>query len=154
MPPWVFRVVCKQAAATLGACLQLRSACPCGCAGSAVPLTPGPVPALAPWNGRFLSLVSFARSIQALLLRKKGELNGTAVTGCKKCFLESPSCTASRENRAERNGDESTTNSPRGSLHSAAFPVWLYMAHYCCKPTLVPVRPDWHHLIWIFMLSL
>lgn len=46
------------------------------------------------------------------------------------------------------------TNFPRGSLYSAAYSVWIYMTHYCWKPTLMAVRPDWHNLIWIFVLSL
>lgn len=84
---------------------------------------------------------------------KKRELNGTTVAGCKKYFLECPSCMARQENRAEMNGGErERLISPE--VHFAAFSVWIYTTHYCCKPTLVAVGPDCHNLIWIFMLSL
>jgi len=104
--------------------LQLSSA---HTSGSTVPETKSPH-STAPQTAGFLISVSFTLSIHALLLRKnKRQLSGTSTAGCRRYFLECPSCMASKESRAEVNGAERETNFPRNSFDSAAFSVWIYV---------------------------
>lgn len=79
---------------------------------------------------------------------KNRQLNGTSVAGCKKYLLECPYAWLKKQGR-----DEWRWETPRGSLCGAAFSVWIYVMHYCCKPTLMAGRPDLHKygfLCWVY----